>query len=93
MSDQTSDAAVTQATTTQVEVTKTETGTHSNSDQRFGDGDKKNGGTDNEATKSNRSKLSRQDQEDQLDRGLEGSFPASDPVSITVSTIPGKPRR
>jgi len=27
--------------------------------------------------------------EEQLDEGLEGSFPASDPVSITVSTISG----
>ncbi|MBD9371076.1 hypothetical protein IB238_00295 [Rhizobium sp. ARZ01] len=26
--------------------------------------------------------------EEELDEGLEGSFPASDPVSITVSTIP-----
>jgi hypothetical protein len=27
--------------------------------------------------------------EEQLDEGLEGSFPASDPISITVSTISG----
>ncbi|WP_426240657.1 hypothetical protein [Pararhizobium sp. DWP1-1-3] len=27
--------------------------------------------------------------EEQLDEGLESSFPASDPVSVTVSTIPG----
>lgn len=30
--------------------------------------------------------------EEQLDEGLEGSFPASDPVSITVSTISGSHR-
>jgi hypothetical protein len=30
--------------------------------------------------------------EEQLDEGLEGSFPASDPVSITVSTISGSNR-
>lgn len=28
--------------------------------------------------------------EEQLDEGLEGSFPASDPVSITVSTVSGR---
>ena len=27
--------------------------------------------------------------EEELDEGLEGTFPASDPVSATVSTIPG----
>ncbi len=30
--------------------------------------------------------------EEQLDEGLEGSFPASDPVSITVSTVSGSHR-
>jgi hypothetical protein len=30
-----------------------------------------------------------QTMEEQLDEGLEGSFPASDPVSITVSTVSG----
>jgi hypothetical protein len=31
-----------------------------------------------------------QTMEEQLDEGLEGSFPASDPVSITVSTVSGR---
>jgi hypothetical protein len=30
--------------------------------------------------------------EEQLDEGLEGSFPASDPISITVSTVSGSHR-
>ena len=30
--------------------------------------------------------------EEQLDEGLEASFPASDPVSITVSTVSGRHR-
>jgi hypothetical protein len=30
--------------------------------------------------------------EEQLDEGLEGSFPASDPVSITVSSVSGSHR-
>lgn len=32
----------------------------------------------------------RQDMEDQLDEGLEESFPASDPVSATITSIPGR---
>jgi hypothetical protein len=31
--------------------------------------------------------------EEQLEVGLEDSFPASDPVSITVTSIPGGPKR
>lgn len=33
------------------------------------------------------------DQEEELDEGLEDSFPASDPVSVTTPTTPGRPRR
>jgi hypothetical protein len=33
---------------------------------------------------------SRQDMEDQLNEGLEDSFPASDPVSATITSIPGR---
>lgn len=29
----------------------------------------------------------------ELDEGLEDSFPASDPVSVTVSSIPGSPKK
>lgn len=31
--------------------------------------------------------------EEELETGLEDSFPASDPVSITSTSIPGKPKR
>jgi len=31
--------------------------------------------------------------EEELDEGLEDSFPASDPVSVTSSSIPGGPKR
>lgn len=33
----------------------------------------------------------RQNQEEQLDEGLEDTFPASDPVSVTSSSITGPP--
>lgn len=33
------------------------------------------------------------DAEDELQKGLEGTFPASDPVSVTTPTRPGAPRR
>ena len=32
-----------------------------------------------------------QENEDELDEGLEDTFPASDPVSVTQPSIPGKP--
>ncbi|MCO5731743.1 hypothetical protein [Rhizobium sp. SSA_523] len=35
----------------------------------------------------------RQDKEDQLQEGLEDSFPASDPVSATITSIPGSDQR
>ena len=31
--------------------------------------------------------------DEELDEGLEDSFPASDPVSVTSTAIPGAPRR
>ena len=31
--------------------------------------------------------------EEQLDEGLKDTFPASDPVSPTVTTIPGQPKK
>ena len=31
--------------------------------------------------------------EEELEEGLEDTFPASDPVSVTSSSIPGGPRR
>ncbi|MFZ2103156.1 MAG: hypothetical protein WAU86_21580 [Oricola sp.] len=35
----------------------------------------------------------RADSEKELDEGLEGTFPASDPVSITRTTHPGAPEK
>jgi hypothetical protein len=32
-------------------------------------------------------------QEEELEEGLEDSFPASDPVSVTSSSIPGGPKK
>jgi hypothetical protein len=31
--------------------------------------------------------------EEELETGLEGTFPASDPISVVSTTIPGKPKR
>ena len=31
--------------------------------------------------------------EDELEEGLEDTFPASDPVSVTEPTVPGAPKR
>lgn len=31
--------------------------------------------------------------EEELETGLEGTFPASDPVSVISTSIPGKPKR
>ncbi|MDQ0318841.1 putative neutral ceramidase superfamily lipid hydrolase [Pararhizobium capsulatum DSM 1112] len=53
-------------------------------------GGDKEGGAE-EAMKARRSARAAGDtgtMEEQLDEGLEGTFPASDPVSITASTIP-----
>ena len=32
-------------------------------------------------------------EEEELETGLEGTFPASDPISVVSTTIPGKPKR
>lgn len=31
--------------------------------------------------------------EEELESGLEGTFPASDPISVVSTSIPGKPKR
>jgi hypothetical protein len=33
------------------------------------------------------------DKEEELDEGLEDTFPASDPVSVTSTSIPGGPKK
>ncbi|MDG4901637.1 MULTISPECIES: hypothetical protein [unclassified Mesorhizobium] len=38
-------------------------------------------------------KRDREIEEEELEEGLEGTFPASDPVSITSTTIPGGPAK
>jgi hypothetical protein len=35
----------------------------------------------------------KKDKEEQLDEGLEDTFPASDPISVTSTTIPGRPKK
>lgn len=39
-----------------------------------------------------REQRSQHDKDEELDKGLEGTFPASDPVSPTGSTTSGAPR-
>lgn len=34
-----------------------------------------------------------QDQEEELEEALEDTFPASDPISVISTSIPGKPKR
>jgi hypothetical protein len=46
-----------------------------------------------EQGKVGRRSLSQETLEEELDVGLEGTFAASDPVSITITSIPGKPKR
>lgn len=47
---------------------------------------------DTPATRSLRAEQQRQaDEPDELDEGLEDTFPASDPVSVTTTTTPGAP--
>lgn len=48
-------------------------------------------GNDSERRRSGRPKDADK-LEDQLDEGLEDSFPASDPVSVTITSIPGGPK-
>ncbi|WP_342394270.1 hypothetical protein [Pseudaminobacter soli (ex Li et al. 2025)] len=35
----------------------------------------------------------RKSKEEQLEEGLEDTFPASDPISVTSTTIPGGPKK
>ncbi|MFD1746781.1 hypothetical protein ACFSE1_15000 [Rhizobium helianthi] len=42
------------------------------------------------ATMSSNDRVNRADQEQQLEEGLEDTFPASDPVSATITSIPGR---
>ncbi len=46
-----------------------------------------------EQRKVGRRGLSKATLEEELEVGLENTFPASDPVSITVTSIPGQPKR
>jgi hypothetical protein len=46
-----------------------------------------------EQGKIGRRGLSKATLEEELEVGLEDSFPASDPVSITITSIPGEPKR
>ena len=36
-------------------------------------------------------RLTKEDLDEELEEGLEGTFPASDPASVTRSTHPGRP--
>jgi len=40
-----------------------------------------------------RRRRAKKDKEEQLDEGLEDTFPASDPVSVTSSSISGGPKK
>lgn len=56
-------------------------------------------GTKSAAVKSLEQERRNPDKESELDEGLEGTFPASDPISITDTSIagapfkPGKPKK
>lgn len=43
------------------------------------------------AVRSYEKEKRRKEDEEELDEGLEDTFPASDPVSVTVPSKPGKP--
>jgi hypothetical protein len=43
------------------------------------------------AVRSYEKEKRRKEDEEELEEGLEGTFPASDPVSVTVPSKPGKP--
>lgn len=45
----------------------------------------------NDAVLDDADQLSREEREEELDEGLESTFPASDPVSVTRTSIPGRP--
>ncbi len=53
------------------------------------DGDHK----DRDAEQSARTKGQKGELDEQLNEGLEDTFPASDPVSVTSSSIPGGPKK
>jgi hypothetical protein len=46
---------------------------------------------DSPAVRSYEREKRRKEDEDELEEGLEDTFPASDPVSVTQPTRPGKP--
>lgn len=50
-------------------------------------------GGDMSVRRSARASGDRAELEEQLDQGLEDSFPASDPVSITRTSVPGDPTK
>lgn len=54
-------------------------------------------GKDHKTQAGERKSDPRQDEkellEEELDEGLEDTFPASDPVSVTSTAIPGSPRQ
>ncbi|QRM44365.1 hypothetical protein [Rhizobium sp. BG4] len=50
-------------------------------------------GGDMSVHRSARASGDRAELEEQLDQGLEDSFPASDPVSVTRSSVPGEPTK
>jgi hypothetical protein len=56
--------------------------------EQFASSDAREGGTMN-VRSSARASGDEQTLEEQLDQGLEDSFPASDPVSVTSTAIPG----
>jgi hypothetical protein len=48
-------------------------------------------GKKSSAVRSYEKEKRRKEDEDELEEGLEDTFPASDPVSVTQPTTPGKP--
>ncbi len=50
-------------------------------------------GRETPATRSLRAERARADVEDELEEGLEDTFPASDPVSVTSTTTTGAPKQ
>ncbi|MBO6901442.1 MAG: hypothetical protein JJ864_08850 [Rhizobiaceae bacterium] len=53
--------------------------------------DNKNGHGDKPTKVDPDSKLTKDELDEELEEGLEGTFPASDPASVTRSTHPGRP--
>jgi hypothetical protein len=55
---------------------------------------RKPGGRKSPAVRSmEREKRDKARDEEELEEGLENTFPASDPISVISTSIPGKPRR